>query len=91
LDDQREELAAQEPFDAHRVCQVDRCDCLVALQLLVAAFEVRLVLLGRKNRSWCHSPVVGDEGERAVHGGVVSDGIGAHSERQLEAGGGPLG
>lgn len=44
LDDQGEEVAAQKAFDAHRVLEQPRGDQLVALELLVAALEVRLYL-----------------------------------------------
>ena len=47
LDNQREELTAQEPLDAHRVREVARGDCLVGLQLPVAVLAVRLVSMAR--------------------------------------------
>src|SRR5207244_7023599 len=73
LDEQGDEVAAQQTLDARRILQEHWGHQLGALELGVPAFQVRLVLGGGQQLGGGQVPVVGDEGEAAVGGGVDND------------------
>lgn len=72
-------------LDAVRGFEVDRCDCLRSFEQVVAAFEVRLIVVGAQDLGAGHRGVVGDEWEAAVGDGVVADFLGVDGGGDGEA------
>src|SRR6266540_1505550 len=87
-DEEGEELAAEDRFDAGGVAEPDRVGVLDGLEQVVAAFEVGLVPVGDKRILLGQVPVVGDQREAAVAGGVVGDQVVAGSPLDAVAGAG---
>ena len=66
-------------------CKNTGRDELVALQEMVAALSMRLVLVGDEQLGCVEVAHVGDERPAAVGGGVVGDEVLAHAEAQSVA------
>ena len=73
LDEHRDEVAAQQPFDPGRVAEEHRRDQLGALELGVTLLEVGSPLVRGEQLGAGHVPIVADQREAAVGGGVGRD------------------
>lgn len=82
--EQCQELAAEQCFDAGRVAQQDRGCVLHGSGQVVLAFQVRLVLVRGQDLGPGEGAVVGDQREAAITGGIVGDvlevDLGTHGE-----------
>ena len=86
MDEQGQEVAAQQGFDAGGAVEVDGGDGLGAFEAVVAAFEVGLVAVGGEDLGRGEPGVVGDQRPAAVGGGSAADGVGAGFPGEPEAG-----
>jgi hypothetical protein len=75
VDEQGQEVAAQQGFDAGRVVESDRGDGLGAFEAVVASFEVGLVSVGGEDLGGSETCVVGYQGPAPVGGGGLAHGV----------------